>query len=43
MVRTPRGWRIAERSVSRGNRPDDDPDGPSTRTFSAATWVPSED
>ncbi|WP_368966379.1 nuclear transport factor 2 family protein [Parafrankia sp. FMc2] len=43
VVRTPRGWRIAERDASRGNRPDDDPDGPSTRTLTAATWIPSAD
>ncbi|WP_368862503.1 nuclear transport factor 2 family protein [Frankia sp. Mgl5] len=42
VVRTSQGWRIAERSVSRGNRPDNDPDGPSTRTLSAATWIPTE-
>jgi 3-phenylpropionate/cinnamic acid dioxygenase small subunit len=38
LVRTADGWRIAERAVSRGNRPDSDPDGPSTRTLTAATW-----
>lgn len=42
VVRTSQGWRIAERSVSRGNRPDNDPDSPSTRTLSAATWIPAE-
>ncbi|MCK9879021.1 nuclear transport factor 2 family protein [Frankia sp. Ag45/Mut15] len=39
VVRVPRGWRIAERAVSRGDRPADDPDGPSTRTLSTATWL----
>ncbi|MBL7489364.1 nuclear transport factor 2 family protein [Frankia sp. AgB1.9] len=39
VVRTPLGWRIAERQVTRGNRPDDDPDGPSTRSLSTATWL----
>ncbi|WP_163554171.1 nuclear transport factor 2 family protein [Candidatus Frankia alpina] len=42
VVRTPRGWRIADRAVTRGNRPDDDPDGPSTRNLTAATWLPTE-
>ncbi|MCM3924251.1 nuclear transport factor 2 family protein [Frankia sp. AiPs1] len=43
LVRTPQGWRIAERSVTRGNRPDNDPDGPSTRTLTTATWLPAGD
>jgi 3-phenylpropionate/cinnamic acid dioxygenase small subunit len=38
VVRTPEGWRIAERRVSRGSRPDTDPDGPSTRELTVATW-----
>ncbi|CAJ63107.1 hypothetical protein FRAAL4465 [Frankia alni ACN14a] len=42
VVRTPQGWRIAERSVTRGNRPADDPDGPSTRTLSVTTWLQNE-
>lgn len=43
VVRTPHGWRIAERSVTRGNRPDNDPDGPSARTLTTTTWLPTED
>ncbi len=39
IVRTPDGWRIAERLVTRGNRPEDDPDGPSTRTLTPASWL----
>jgi len=38
VVRTPDGWRIAERRVSRGSRPDTDPDGPSTRQLTFASW-----
>jgi 3-phenylpropionate/cinnamic acid dioxygenase small subunit len=41
LVHTPAGWRIANRNVSRGNRSDDDPGGPSTRTFDFASWLPS--
>lgn len=33
------GWRIAHRVVSRGNRRDDDPGGPSTRTFTFESWL----
>ena len=39
VVRTDDGWRIAERRVSRGSRPADDPDGPSTRTFGVDIWI----
>jgi hypothetical protein len=39
VVRTPDGWRIAERRVSRGRRPDDDPDGPSVRLLSLDSWI----
>jgi SnoaL-like domain len=40
LVKTAGGWRIAERDVSRGNRLDTDPTGgPSTRTFSVASWL----
>jgi 3-phenylpropionate/cinnamic acid dioxygenase small subunit len=40
LVHTAAGWRIAERDVSRGNRLDTDPTGgPSTRTFSFASWL----
>jgi hypothetical protein len=39
VVRTPDGWRIAERRVSRGTRPDDDPDGPSVRVLGRDTWI----
>ncbi|MET0931313.1 MAG: nuclear transport factor 2 family protein, partial [Aeromicrobium sp.] len=38
VVRTPDGWRIAARRVSRGSRPDTDPDGPSTRRLTFASW-----
>lgn len=38
VVRTLDGWRIAQRRVSRGSRPDTDPDGPSTRLFGFASW-----
>jgi 3-phenylpropionate/cinnamic acid dioxygenase small subunit len=40
VVRTPQGWRVASRDVSRGNRLDTDPTGgPSQRTFSFASWL----
>jgi SnoaL-like domain len=40
LTRTPDGWRIALRDVSRGNRLDSDPTGgPSQRTFSFAGWL----
>lgn len=39
VVRTPDGWRISDRQVSRGNRPDSDVDGPSTRTFTEESWL----
>ncbi|WP_188543122.1 nuclear transport factor 2 family protein [Rhodococcoides trifolii] len=35
---TDTGWRIAHRVASRGNRRDDDPGGPSRRTFSFDGW-----
>jgi hypothetical protein len=38
LVRTREGWRIAVRRVSRGSRPDTDPDGPSQRSFTARSW-----
>jgi hypothetical protein len=38
VVRTPEGWRIAVRRVSRGSRPETDPDGPSQRSFTARSW-----
>jgi len=38
VVRTADGWRITQRRGSRGNRPDTDPDGPSTRELDAASW-----
>jgi 3-phenylpropionate/cinnamic acid dioxygenase small subunit len=38
LVHTPDGWRIAERRVSRGSRPETDPDGPSQRSFTAGSW-----
>lgn len=38
LVRTDRGWRIAHRVASRGNRRRDDPGGPSSRTFTFASW-----
>ncbi|NYF12430.1 3-phenylpropionate/cinnamic acid dioxygenase small subunit [Pseudoclavibacter sp. JAI123] len=37
-VRTPAGWRIRVRDVSRGARPPSDPGGASTRTFTSAHW-----
>jgi SnoaL-like protein len=39
VVRTPEGWRIAVRRVSRGSRPETDPDGPSQRSFTARSWL----
>ena len=39
LVRTASGWRISERAVSRGQRPADDPDGPSTRSLDRASWM----
>lgn len=40
LVRTPVGWRIRIRDVSRGNRLDTDPTGgPSTRRFDFASWL----
>lgn len=40
LVRTPDGWRIAERDVSRGNRLESDPTGgASTRTFTFDSWL----
>jgi hypothetical protein len=39
LVHTTGGWRIARRRASRGNRRDDDPGGPSTRTFDFGSWV----
>jgi hypothetical protein len=42
LVRTPEGWRIAQRDASRGNRLDTDPTGgPSRRTFDFASWLGS--
>lgn len=38
-VRTPDGWRVSDFGASRGNRPADDPDGPSTRTYTRETWL----
>ncbi|MGF0313949.1 nuclear transport factor 2 family protein [Rhodococcus sp. IEGM1428] len=38
LVHTRRGWRIAHRVASRGNRRRDDPGGPSSRTFTFASW-----
>lgn len=38
LVRTEQGWRIAHRVASRGNRRRDDPGGPSSRTFTFASW-----
>jgi hypothetical protein len=39
LVRSADGWRIARRDVSRGARPEDDPDGPSERTLDATSWL----
>lgn len=38
LVRTPDGWRISRRDVHRGRRRDDDPGGPSERSWTFATW-----
>lgn len=38
LVRGDCGWRIAHRVASRGNRRRDDPGGPSSRTFTFASW-----
>lgn len=39
IVRGPDGWRITERRISRGSRPDSDPDGPSERVLTFAQWL----
>lgn len=36
--RTSAGWRLSNRVASRGNRRDDDPGGPSRRTFTFEGW-----
>jgi len=38
LVRTPRGWRIHHRRISRGDRAPDDPGGASERTFGFGVW-----
>lgn len=38
LVRTPAGWRISRRDVHRGTRRDDDPGGPSVRTWTFDDW-----
>jgi hypothetical protein len=38
LVRTPRGWRIHDRRISRGDRAPDDPGGASERTFGFGAW-----
>lgn len=38
LTRTANGWRIAHRVASRGNRRDDDPGGPSRRSFTFDGW-----
>ena len=44
LVRTPAGWRIADRDASRGNRlPSDPTGGSSARTFSFASWLDAAD
>jgi hypothetical protein len=44
LVRTPAGWRIADRDASRGNRlPSDPTGGASARTFSFASWLDAAD